>query len=137
MSAEEIGSADVSSWVKIERCDFSSNEQVLKMIFDKFVELYLIVAGCESLSLPSENLDMNFIDLEQFGDVEKLEDKVSDILKYVNKEEFFLMNKIFFYCMRVSDGDFQFADFQRNLKIIQVMSPCLTTPDDDLGQKHQ
>lgn len=88
------------------------------MIFDKFAELYLLVVGTDSLCLPSENLDMNFIDLENFGDLEKIEDKISDILKYVNKEEFLLMNKIFFYCMRVSDGDFQFADFHRNLKTI-------------------
>lgn len=88
------------------------------MIFEKYTALYEAAIGSESLSLPSENLDLNFIDLEAFADIEKIEDRISDILKYVNKEEFLLMNKIFFYCMRVSEGDFQFDDFIRNLKTI-------------------
>ncbi len=108
----------ISFWVKMERCDFSSNDQVLKMVFEKIETLYKSTIGAKNLSVPLENIDLDLIDFENFGDIDLIDDQISIILKFVNKEEFLILNKIFFYCMRVSDGDFQFADFLRNLKII-------------------
>lgn len=116
----EVALEKLSYWVKIERCDFSSNEAVLKMLYEKFENLYKLTIGAKNLYVPPENIDLNMIDLENFGDTEKIEDEISAILKFINKEEFLQMNRIFFYCMRISDGDFQFADFNRNLKSLQV-----------------
>lgn len=122
VTQEELENAEekISFWVKMERCDFSSNDQVLKMIFEKIETLYKSTIGAKNLSVPHENIDLDIIDFENFGDIELIEDQISSILKFVNKEEFLIMNKVFFYCMRVSEGDFQFADFLRNLKTIQV-----------------
>lgn len=41
---------------------------------------------------------------------------LNKILSEYNLEELYFANKIFFYCMKVSDDDFEFEDFSRNLK---------------------
>ena len=102
----------------MERCDFSSNDSVLKMLFENISNIYKMIIGAKSLYVPAENIDFDVIDLENFGDTEKIEDEISKILKFVNKEELLIMNKVFFYCMRISEGDFQCEDFIRNIKIL-------------------
>lgn len=92
----------------MERCDFSSNESVIKMIFEKLRDLYKSAIGAEELYVAPENINLEMIDLNNFGDIEKIEEEISSILKFINKEEFLILNRIFFYCLRISDGDFGF-----------------------------
>ena len=58
--------------------------------------------------------------VKDFAKLEEVEDLIDILLKFVNKEELMFMNKIYYYCMKVSNNDFQFEDFQRNLQILKV-----------------
>lgn len=65
MTDQEIETIEgtLTYWVKMERCDFSSNDSVLKMYFEKMVALYKMAIGAKKLYVPAENVRLDMIDL--------------------------------------------------------------------------
>ena len=49
---------------------------------------------------------------------EKLEKQIIDLLSILKKEELLILNKVYYYMARISEDDYVFFDFVRNLDVI-------------------
>ena len=61
---------------------------------------------------------LKLLTFQTFLKTEIIENQIIDLLSILKKEELLLLNKVYFYMARVSDDDYVFFDFVRNLDTI-------------------